>query len=85
MSREDTSQIVEQGDIFFFYRPKVGTEEVNSVEDVQRFYMVTAPEEKDSKYRLFILGRKQLPEIVEGKSMSEERNWALNALTTNNP
>jgi hypothetical protein len=85
MSREDASQIVEQGDIFFFYRPKVGTEEVSSTEDVQRFYMVTAPEERESKYRLFILGRKQMPEIVEGKSMSEERNWALNTLTTNNP
>jgi hypothetical protein len=68
MSREDASQIVEQGDIFFFYRPKVGAEEVSSTEDVQRFYMVTALEEKDRKHRLFILGRKKLPEIVEGKS-----------------
>ena len=85
MSREDKSQIIEQGDILFFYRPKVGTEEVSDTEDVQRFYMVTAPEKKDSKYRLFVLGRKQLPEIVEGKSTSEERNWALNSLTTNNP
>jgi hypothetical protein len=84
MSREDKSQIVEQGDIFFFYRPKVGTEEVTSTEDVQRFYMVTSPEERDSKYRLFVLGKKQLPEIVEDKSTSEERNWALNTLTTNN-
>jgi hypothetical protein len=84
MSREDASQIVEQGDIFFFYRPKVGAEEVSSTEDVQRFYMVTALEEKDRKYRLFMLGRKKLPEIVEGKSTSEERNWALNTLTTNN-
>src|SRR5215212_5498523 len=75
MSREDASQIVEQGDIFFFYRPKIGTEEVSSTEDVQRFYMVTALEEKDRKFRLFILGRKKLPEIVEGKSTSEERNW----------
>src|SRR5215216_106879 len=84
MSREDASQIVEQGDIFFFYRPKVGTEEVSSTEDVQRFYMVTAPEERENKYRLFVLGRKQMPEIVEGKSTSEERNWALNTLTTTN-
>lgn len=85
MSREEKLQIVERGDIFFFYRPKVGTEEVSDIEDVQRFYMVTAPEEKEGKYRLFILGRKRLPEIVEGKSTSEERNWALNTLTTNNP
>jgi hypothetical protein len=31
---------------------------------------------------LFLLGAKQLPEIVEGKSKSTERNWALNILTT---
>ncbi|HEX7031472.1 MAG TPA: DUF2795 domain-containing protein [Nitrososphaera sp.] len=82
MSRE--SEVVEQGDIFFFYRPRVGAEEVSNIDDVQRFYMITASENAD-QYRLFILGRKQLPEIVEGKSTSEERNWALNTLTTKNP
>ncbi len=88
MAKEDSSEIVEQGDIFFFYRPKVGAEEVSGTEDVQRFYMVTAPEEeqkKEEKYRLFVLGRKRLPEIVEGKSTSEERNWAVNTITTKNP
>lgn len=78
-----TSQVLEEGDIFFFYRPRVGTEEVDDIEDIQRFYMITAPE--DGRYRLFILGQKRLPEIVEGKSTSEERNWALNILTTDNP
>jgi hypothetical protein len=85
MAKGDKSQIVEEGDIFFFYRPKVGAEEVSGAEDVQRFYMITAPEEKGGKYRLFVLGQKQLPEIVEGKATSEERNWALNALTSSNP
>ena len=80
------SDIIEQGDIFFFYRPKVGTEEVKGIKDVQRFYMVTSPEDNDSnKYRLFLIGQKQLPEILEGKSTSEEKNWALNILTTSNP
>ena len=78
-----TSQVLEEGDIFFFYRPRDGTEEVDDIEDIQRFYMITAPE--DGRYRLFILGQKRLPEIVEGKSTSEERNWALNILTTDNP
>jgi hypothetical protein len=82
MSRGEKSQMVEHGDIFFFYRPKVGKEEVEDIEDVQRFYMVTAPE--GGKYRLFVVGQKQLPEIVEGKSTSEEKNWALNVLTTSN-
>jgi Protein of unknown function (DUF2795) len=80
----DKSKIIEQGDVFFFYRPKVDTEEVEDLSDVQRFYMITAPED-NTKYRLFLIGQKQLPEIVEGKSTSEEKNWALNILTTSNP
>ena len=85
MGTKEKSQIIEQGDIFFFYRAKVGTQEVSSVGDVQRFYMATAPEGKKAKYRLFVVGRKQLPEIEKGKMISEERNWALNTLTTDNP
>jgi Protein of unknown function (DUF2795) len=79
----DKSKIIEQGNIFFFYRPKVDTEEVEELGDVQRFYMITAPDD-NTKYRLFLIGQKQLPEIVEGKSTSEEKNWALNILTTSN-
>jgi hypothetical protein len=83
-NNDDKSTIIEQGDIFFFYRPKVNTEEVKSKDDVQRFYMVVSAED-NNKYRLFLIGQKQLPEIVGGKSTSEEKNWALNILTTNNP
>lgn len=84
MTRAEKSKIIEQGDIFFFYRPRVGVEEVHDIEDIQRFYMVTVPE-GSRKYRLFLIGPKKLPEIVEGRSTSEERNWALNILTTDNP
>src|ERR671931_226 len=93
MVKEDSKEsqaIIEHGDIFFFYRPKVGTEEVEDISDVQRFYMVTSPEDGGKRqsnndiYRLFLVGQKQLPEIVEGKSTSKERNWALNILTTSN-
>jgi hypothetical protein len=98
MVKEDNSdkesQIIEHGDIFFFYRPKVGTEEVEDIGDVQRFYMITSSDDgysgragkrKETIYRLFLIGQKQLPEIIEGKSTSKERNWALNTLTTSNP
>src|SRR5919108_3138409 len=81
---DKSKKIIEQGDVFFFYRPKVGAEEVEGVKDVQRFYMIPSPEHSN-KYRLFLVGQKQLPEIVEGKSTSEEKNWALNILTTSNP
>ena len=90
VKKENDSKTIEHGDIFFFYRPKVGTEKVEGIEDVQRFYMVTSSAEdihgkkKEKVYRLFLVGQKQLPEIVEGKSTSKERNWALNILTTSN-
>ena len=85
MVKEEGSEIIEQGDIFFFYRPKVDTEEVEHIKDVQRFYMITSPEKRNKNiYRLFLIGQKQLPEIVEGRSTSKERNWALNVLTTSN-
>ena len=83
-----TNKLIENGDIFFFFRPKIEATEVKGIEDVQRFYMVTCSDEggkKTSIYRLFLLGAKQLPEIVEGKSKSTERNWALNILTTSDP
>lgn len=89
------SEILEQGDIFFFYRPKVAaTEKVKGIEDIRRFFMVTASssslntrKEKDNRkkeniktqdetavalasslpspprYRLFVIGKKSLPEI----------------------
>ena len=53
--------------------------------------MVTRPVQnqktsaKSHLYRLFLFGQKHLPEIVEGKSTSRERNWALNILTTSRP
>jgi hypothetical protein len=31
---DNTSQIIEHRDIFFFYRPKVGAEEVEDIQDV---------------------------------------------------
>jgi hypothetical protein len=84
-------KILEYGDIYFFYRPKVGSQEVKSIDDVRRFFMVTAPEElitntkrnddKEKKthrrlYRLFVIGKKSLPEIRKSEARSSERYWA---------
>lgn len=44
--KQDNNVIIEKGDIFFFYRPKVDTEEVEDIEDVQRFYMIMVSEEE---------------------------------------
>src|ERR671911_2035179 len=82
--------VLEYGDIYFFYRPKVGSEAVKGIDDVRRFFMVTAPEETTTNtkrsgekekthskhYRLFIIGKKSLPEIRKSEARSSERFWA---------
>jgi hypothetical protein len=74
-NNDNEVQILEQGDIYFFYRPKKGAEEVKGIEDVRRFFMVTAPEESQL-HRLFVIGKKSLPEIRETEARASERYWA---------
>jgi len=45
MAKEDKrSEIIEHGDLFFFYRPKIDALQVKDIDDVARFYLVTASE-----------------------------------------
>jgi hypothetical protein len=87
MSEKVDVKILEQGDIFFFFRPKVSATDIKSIDDVRRLYMVLCPEEeqkiiddtnpKEKKiYRLFIIGKKSLPEIRKTEARSSERFWA---------
>jgi hypothetical protein len=78
-------EILEQGNIYFFYRPKKNADEVKGIEDVRRFFMVTAPEksentkengDKNQFYRLFVIGKKSLPEIRKSEARASERYWA---------
>lgn len=71
------TEILEYGDIYFFYRPKVRSEQVKSIDDVRRFFMITAPEAKENPvYRLFLIGKKSLPEIRNSEARASERYWA---------
>ena len=85
-------EILEQGDIYFFYRPKKNSQEVKGIEDVRRFFMVTSQETdrntgskksgsrnkggENQFYRLFVIGKKSLPEIRKSEARSSERYWA---------
>ena len=58
-------------------------EEVKGIEDIRRFFMVTAPEKSENKttdknqfYRLFVIGKKSLPEIRKSEARASERYWA---------
>ena len=83
-TRSDT---LEQGDIYFFYRPKKDAEQVKSIEDIRRFFIVTAAEQRQQEqeqqenissqlYRLFVIGKKSLPEIRKSEARTSERYWA---------
>ncbi len=70
-------QSVEKGDIYFFYRYKVDTVKGSSIEDIARFYLVLNPDE-DSQARLFLVGKKKMPQIQKGKSKSAAKEWMRN-------
>lgn len=71
---------IEKGDIYFFYRPKINTQTINKLDDVQRLYVVLVPEEKDLA-RLFLVGKKRMPEIMKGKPTSTAREWMMIDMT----
>jgi len=81
------SDILEEGDIYFFYRPKKDSSEVKDIDDIRRFFMVTSSEKREGKknkdqkkqsqfYRLFVIGKKSLPEIRKSEARASERYWA---------
>ncbi|KAG9449321.1 hypothetical protein H6P81_009286 [Aristolochia fimbriata] len=67
-------EIQERGEIFFFYRPKVGKEEAHGADDVQRLYIVLRPESGERSVEV-----KQEPDSgkegsSKGNSTSEQGN-----------
>lgn len=78
------ADVLERGNIYFFYRPRVespeehdrhveaGEPDAEGLEDIQRFYMVLSPHGK-KRYRLFLIGQKKLPEVRNGG----QKYWAF--------
>jgi hypothetical protein len=73
------SRVLEQGDVLFFYRPRIDVHEVRRLEDVQRFFLVLAVEGR-GLFRRLIVGRKRLPDLRE-----HERAWAFVAEVADDP
>ncbi|WP_250147988.1 DUF2795 domain-containing protein [Halomonas jincaotanensis] len=74
------ADFVEKGDIYFFYRPTVNVEKVQSLDDVQRLHIILVPDAADTA-RLFLVGKKRMPEIIKGKPKSTAREWMMNDMT----
>jgi hypothetical protein len=65
-------EVLEKGDIYFLYRPKVEHTLVKDRDDVQHFYMILSPHDKHI-CRLIIVGQKQLPSLES----SSNKGWAF--------
>ena len=66
-------QTLERGDVYFLFRPRIGEEHPEKLEDVQRMYVVLSPQGLQ-RYRLLVVGRKQLPEPEQS---GQEKNWGF--------
>ena len=70
------TEVVERGNIWFIYRPKVRAEDepeqdVGGIGDVERFHVVLRPDGA-ARFRLMTIGAKRLPDADE-----HERNWGF--------
>ncbi|UEM20048.1 hypothetical protein JL100_023685 [Skermanella mucosa] len=70
------AEIIERGNIYFFYRPKVHgegepEESAGGIGDLERFHMVLRPDGV-ARFRLMTVGRKRLPDVED-----HERNWGF--------
>lgn len=73
------TRTLERGDVFFFFRPRIGVEQVRALDDVARFFVVLDPDARE-RDRLLVVGRKRLPDPSR-----HERAWALVAEVTERP
>lgn len=64
--------VLEQGDVYFLVQPKVETQQVRRLADVQRTLMLLRPAGGD-RYRRVLLGHKRLPRAQKGR---RERYWS---------
>ena len=82
---------IEEGDIYFLYRPKVHEahqddperdereDRAGGIGDVERFYIVLKPNGA-RHYRMIVIGRKRLPDVDE-----HERNWGFVEAISSSP
>jgi hypothetical protein len=66
-ANQATPQVLEKGNIYFVYRPRVEHEEVNSIDDIQQTHIILDVDGK-SCFRLITLGKKSLPELHSDNS-----------------
>eukprot|EP00884_Botryococcus_braunii_P010603 jgi/Botrbrau1/19544/Bobra.0035s0036.1 len=79
-------KVVEEGRIFFYYRPRVGVEEPHSISEIQRLFIVLSPTSReDAPNRMLIVAKKRLPDAKRKEKFYgfvEAVNASMEALTS---
>jgi hypothetical protein len=70
-AKSSPHEIVEQGNIYFIYRPRVEETHPEGLDDVQQLHVVLAPEGR-KLFRMINIGRKRLPDVDK-----HERHWGF--------
>ena len=80
------ARILEQGNIVFFYRPKMAVLHPQSPDDLERaFFMLLPDDQEHHRNRLYNLAHGVFPMVVPGKALPEERDWAFAQDVSRNP
>jgi len=74
-------QTLEAGNVYFFYRPRVETEDPETLGDVQRLFLVLAPD-GERRFRLLPVGQKHLG---EPEAKGRDKFWAFVQTVGPNP
>ncbi len=72
------AEVLEQGNLVFFYRPKKGVLHPRGPDDLERVYLMLLPDDQSKhKNRLLNVAHGAFPLIAPGKALPEERDWAF--------
>lgn len=70
--------VLETGNVAFFYRPKQGVLHPKSADDLERAYLMLFPDDQARhQNRLFVVAHGVFPTIEPGKLLPGERDWAF--------
>jgi hypothetical protein len=66
--------VLERGNLYFLYRPRVEEHEPEGAGDLQNLYLVLSPHGRRDEYRLLIVGRQEMP---DPEASGRQRYWAF--------
>ena len=78
--------VLEVGNVAFFYRPKQAVLHPTNRDDLERVYFMLFPDDQQHHWnRLFTVAHGVFPTIVPGEALPEERVWAFSDDVSHDP